>query len=206
MPPEAKYTREQIRDKAFELVRKHGMDALTARSLAAVLGTSPRPIFTAWGSIESLRAAVTEKAQVLYAAYVEKGLAAVPPFKGAGMQYLRFAADEPVFFRLLFMTPQSGGNGLESEDGRPCMRIGSAIAGLDRNYERILRSVVDTYALSEDDGIRLYEHLGVYAHGCAALIATGMAGYDEKAASEQLTDVFTALLQRVKAEKQGTTP
>lgn len=195
MPPEAKYTPEEIVSTALRIVREEGMPALTARSLAAALGTSPRPIFTACGSIEQVRRAVLDKAQELYAHYVGKGLRQTPPFKGVGEQYLRFAADEPVLFRLLFMKPPAEG------DGPP--PVHHALAGMDRNYEQILDSVVNTYGLTRKQGERIYGHLGVYAHGYAAMIATGLSKYDADLLSAQLTDIFTALLAKVKGERQG---
>ena len=47
MPPKAKYTREEIVQIALDLVAARGIDALNARNLAAALGTSTRPVFTA---------------------------------------------------------------------------------------------------------------------------------------------------------------
>ena len=65
MPPKARYTKEQIVDAAYELVRRNGKGYLSARSLAAELGTSTAPIFTAFSSIEELQYAVTERAKAL---------------------------------------------------------------------------------------------------------------------------------------------
>ena len=46
MPPKPKFTREQLVDAAFELVREQGVDALVARELAKRLNTTTTPIFT----------------------------------------------------------------------------------------------------------------------------------------------------------------
>lgn len=45
MGPKVKIQKEQITDAAFEIVRKGGMDSLTAKSLAAKLKCSTQPIF-----------------------------------------------------------------------------------------------------------------------------------------------------------------
>ena len=52
MPPKAKYTREEIIDKAFEMTRKNGIDSVVARELGKELGTSSSPIFTAFKNME----------------------------------------------------------------------------------------------------------------------------------------------------------
>ena len=45
MPPTAKVTREMILSAALDITRREGFDAVNARSLAARLGCSTRPIF-----------------------------------------------------------------------------------------------------------------------------------------------------------------
>ena len=48
MPPKAKYTREEIIETALNIVAEKGKSALNARDLGAALGTSTRPVFTAF--------------------------------------------------------------------------------------------------------------------------------------------------------------
>ena len=55
MPPKAKFSKEEIVASAVEIVRTHGSDALTARALGQALGSSPRPIFTVFQSMEEVR-------------------------------------------------------------------------------------------------------------------------------------------------------
>ena len=45
MPPKMKFTHEEVIAAALEIVREGGMPALTARSLAAALGSSAKPVF-----------------------------------------------------------------------------------------------------------------------------------------------------------------
>ena len=66
MPPKAKFTREEIIDAAFGIVRRDGFEALTARALGAKLGSSPRPIFTVFRSMEEVQAEVVLRGRRLY--------------------------------------------------------------------------------------------------------------------------------------------
>ena len=75
MPPKPKFTKEEIIERAASLVREQGAERLTARDLAAVLGTSARPIFTAFQNMEELRKAVVDKAWAIYYAYREREMA-----------------------------------------------------------------------------------------------------------------------------------
>lgn len=52
MPPKPKFTREEIVAAALQVVRTRGLEALTTREIAAELGTSTRPIFTYFESME----------------------------------------------------------------------------------------------------------------------------------------------------------
>ena len=55
MPPKIRITKENIVERAVEIVREHGMDSLNARSLAKELGCSVQPIFRAFDSMGELR-------------------------------------------------------------------------------------------------------------------------------------------------------
>ena len=52
MAPRNKYTRGEMIEAAMRVVREHGIDALTAKALAAELGVSTQPVFTCFHTIE----------------------------------------------------------------------------------------------------------------------------------------------------------
>ena len=90
MPPKAKFTRQQIVDAAVDIARRAPLEAVTAQELASVLGTSTRPVFTYFRTLEEVRAAVVEEAGKIYGRYVERGLSMNPPFKGYGMETVSY--------------------------------------------------------------------------------------------------------------------
>lgn len=182
-PPKAKYTREEILACAFEILRREGPGALSARHLGEELGGSSRPIFTVFSGMDEVKEGTLRLAKDLYAAYVDRGLLQIPPFKGVGMEYIRFAAEEPVLFRLLFMAPDAG----ISSSPRDFLRT-------EENYSRVLQALTDFYGLPHDTAERIYRHLWIYCHGIAALTATGVDPLNLDEAGEQMTDVFTSLL------------
>ena len=63
MPPRVRVTKEEIVRAATDLVRAEGMECLNARRIASALGCSTQPIFSNFGSMEELRAAVIEDAE-----------------------------------------------------------------------------------------------------------------------------------------------
>ena len=139
MPPKAKFTRDEIIQTGLDIVRENGMEALSARTLGTKLGSSARPIFTVFQSMEEVQEEVKKSAKLLYAGYVKKGLEQELAFKGVGAQYILFAMQEPKLFQLLFMTEQ-----------KEAPVVASILSKLDDNYEEILLSVQNGYNLSED--------------------------------------------------------
>ena len=107
MPPKVKYQKEEIVQAALNVAREKGIDAVTAREVAAALGVSPRPIFTWFDTMEQLRAEVYARAMACYRSFIERGLAGAVPFQEVWRQYLRFAREEPELYRLLFRTEQT---------------------------------------------------------------------------------------------------
>lgn len=183
MPPKAKYTRDEILEKAFSMVRKHGPDILTARSLAAELGTSTAPIFTAFDSTEELQSSVIKKAEELYARYADEGMRAPLPFKGCGLKYIQFAKDEPELFKLLFMR---GDDRDESTHFLPT----------DYKYcDDVLGAVKSKYPLPAEGAARIYNHLSVYTHGLAVLFAHNSSVFTMDDADRMLSEIFNALLK-----------
>ena len=62
MPPKPRFTREEIGNSALDIVSRKGIEALTARELGETLGSSARPIFTGFRSMEELQQEVRSAA------------------------------------------------------------------------------------------------------------------------------------------------
>lgn len=187
MPPKAKFSKAQITDAAFRILRENGLEGLTARALGAQLGSSACPIFTAFENMEEVQQSAIAAAKALYKEYIEKGLSETLAFKGVGTQYILFAVNEPKLFRLLFMSEQS-----------TIPDFGSVLPLIDQSYAEILESIVKNYPISETAAKRLYQHLWIYTHGIATLCATKMCRFTEKEISDLMTEVFTGLLKKIK--------
>ncbi len=184
MPPKAKFTKAQITEAAFGILREEGMENLTARALGAKLGSSACPIFTAFANMEEVQQSAIAAAKALYKEYVEKGLSETPAFKGVGMQYIQFAVHEPKLFRRLFMTEQT-----------TVPDFDRVLPLIDQSYAEILASITENYGVTNTAAQRLYSHLWIYTHGIASLCAT------EEEISDFLTEVFVSLLKKCKEEQ-----
>ncbi len=186
MPPKARFSREQIIETALQIVREEGMERLTARTLGKRLGCSVCPIFTLFESMGEVQSEVTAAAKQVYDRYVRTGFKETPAFKGVGMQYIRFAGEEPKLFHLLFMS--------EACAESPARFLPM----IDEHYSDILRSVRETYGLGEEDAKALYVHMWIYTHGIASLYAMRAFVFSSGEVSRLLTEVCTGLLREIK--------
>ena len=190
MPPKPKFTKEEIVAAALELVSEKGMVALTARELGARLGSSARPIFTVFNSMDEVQEAVRDAALKRFESYAEKAVHYTPVFKQVGMQMILFAKEEPKLFQLGFM---SDNHNVESFDDI-FDRLG------DVAYQCV-DVIQRDYGLSEQESRKLFEHVWIHTFGIGALCATGMCNFSEEQVIEMLGHDFMAMMMLIKSGK-----
>lgn len=195
MPPKAKYTREEIIQKAFEMAREKGIEAVVARDLGKELGTSSSPIFTAFKNMEELHTEVAKLALKEFEKYVSDALNYTPAFKYVGMKMIEFAAKEPKLFRLLYMREH------------------------DRNqtYAKLIRELGDTvevcidimqkeYVLTRQEAELLFNQVWLHTFGICVLVAGKVCQLAPEEISEMLSVEFQGTLMLIKSGRFETVP
>ncbi|MGN0655350.1 MAG: TetR/AcrR family transcriptional regulator [Ruminiclostridium sp.] len=184
MPPKPKFTREQVISTALEIAAEKGIESLTSRELGTALGSSARPIFTLFRNMEELNAEVRAAAIRLFEETAYKADDSLPPFKRVGMSMIRFAAEKPKLFRLLYMTE----NGEKTDFDDMFLYLGSMAQFCVETIER-------DYELDETQAKELFRHLWIFTYGVGALIATGACNFTEIEASHMLSREFLAYIK-----------
>lgn len=167
MPPRVKFQKAEIVDAALRVAAAKGIDAVTAREVAAELGVSTRPIFTYFDTMDRLKQDVYELAMAQYRAYVDRGLAGPIPFLGVWRQYLHFAREEPELYRLLFLT-------------RPGNAAGGAMAAMKYSQELARESLMRIYNMDARTADCYFRDLWLIASSFATLIVTDDCPYTEE--------------------------
>ena len=182
MPPRMKFSREEIIAAALDIVRRGGMSALTARSLAAELGSSAKPVFGLFENMQEVQDEVVREANAVYQKflYTEMMRGAYQPYKASGMAYIAFARQEKELFKLLFMRDRSDEK-TDSEDES----IKDIIALISRNT-----------GLSEEQARLFHLEMWIFVHGIATMIVTGYLDWEEEYVSRTLTDAYEGLKAR----------
>ena len=192
MPPKPKFTKEDIIAAALELVSEKGMEALTARELGAKLGSSARPIFTVFSSMEEVQEAVRDAALKRFESYAQKAMHYTPVFKQVGMQMILFAMEEPKLYHLVYMSENAGTTDFESI----VERLGDvALLCVD--------VIQRDYGLEEKEARLLFEHVWIYTFGIGALCATGMCRFSQEEIIQMLGQDFMAMLFYAKSGRMN---
>ena len=185
MPPKCKFSKAEIIQTALQIVKEEGIDAITTRKVAAGLGTSTRPIFTFYENMEDLRQDTVMAAKELYTRYALEGLHSEPPFMGVGVQYLKFAKEEPKLFQLLFMSEMP-----EKFDPFTALRT------YDDRFGEVVQVIQNGFRVDSDAAAGLYRHLWIYTHGIATLLVTKVCSFTDEEIGQMLTEVFVSLLKQ----------
>lgn len=188
MPPKPKFTRDEIVAAALDIVAQKGPEGLTARELGQALGCSPRPIFTVFRGMDELQAAVRAAAMARFESYAHQDLPDTPPFKRVGMQMVRFGAQEPKLYQLLFM-----------QENRDAVSFDDVFGGLGTTAERCIDALCGSYGLGRAEVRALFEAVWIYTFGVGALCATGMCCFSEERLSQMLTTEFRAMMLLAKS-------
>lgn len=113
MPAKAKVTKEMIVDAAFAIAREAGAENINARTVSERLYCSTQPVMYHFATMEELKRTVYAKADLYHSEYL---MNMKKPPKGAalgiGMNYIRFAIEEPHLFRFLFQSDYFNGKTL----------------------------------------------------------------------------------------------
>ncbi len=193
MPPKTRITRDMITEAAVDVVRQEGYERINARTVAERLHCSTQPVMYHFATMDSLKRAAYARADRLHSEY----LMAVPPgqdpLPGIGLNYIRFAVEEPQLFRFLFQSGYAEENSvtdmIRSEALEPVLAVMRESAGLDMEQTR---SVFLTVAL--------------FAHGYASIIANNALKFDEILIAEHLEQAWRGAVLAASQKTQEKQP
>ena len=185
MAPKNKFTKEQMVKAAVRVARDRGIDGLTAKTMADELGISTQPVFTAFGSMDEVKREVDAAAVSVYDGYTELGLKEKIPFLGVGMQYIRFARQEPELYRLLFLSQTQ-----ENEY--------SAVKSMQHLQELVRPTLIRIYHITAEEADLYFRNLWFVVHSLATLIVTGDCPYSDQQIGEILTGFSISICKSIK--------
>ena len=185
MAPKNKFTKKEMIEAAMHVVRDKGIDGLTAKTMAGVLGTSTQPVFTAFGSMDIVKQEVYASAVRVHDSYTEAGLKEKIPFFGVGMQYIRFAREEPELYRLLFLT--------KTQDQEY-----SAMRSMQHLQELVRPTLVNIYHITAEEADLYFRDLWFVVHSLSTLVVNDDCPYSDQEIGQILTGFSISICKSIK--------
>ena len=173
MPPKTKITKDSIVNAAVEVARQNGYKNINARTVSEQLHCSTQPVMYHFATIDALKRAAYTQVDHLHSEYMMNIPLNQDPILGIGLNYIRFAVEEPQLFRFLFQSGYAEENSLlemiDSEELVP-----------------VLAAMQEGAGLSMEKTKQVFLTVALFAHGYASIIANNGLEYDEKLIAEHL--------------------
>lgn len=187
MPPKPKITGDMVIDAAFEVARKTGAENINARTVSKKLNCSTQPVMYHFATIENLRKAAYKKADEYHTEYLMN----IPETQedimlGIGLNYIRFAIEEPLLFRFLFQSGFAENSLLEMIDSEELTPVLSAMQEAMETGMEQTKKVFLTIAL--------------FAHGYASIIANNSLEYEEELVASHLEQAYKGAVLAAREE------
>ncbi len=158
MPPSRKIKKEDIIDATLDLLKTESMENINARSIAKKLNCSVQPIFYNFNNMEDVKTIAFERIYNIYKSYMEKGSQEEQGYKGMGLAYIKFARDNPNYFKLLFM---------QETNFTPEHLIMNDDAG-----NNVIIEGMKLTGYTYEEQTKFHVKVWIFTHGIAALLAT----------------------------------
>ena len=190
MPPKTRVTEERIVSAALEVVRQSGFESINARTVAGQLHCSTQPVMYHFSTIDNLKKAAYRRADQLHTEYLMNTPPGQHPVLGIGINYIRFAVEEPQLFRFLFQSGYAEENSLlEMVDSEALLPI--------------LAAMRQGSGLSEEKTKEVFITVALFAHGYASIIANNGLDFDQEQIAKHLTSAWNGALLAAEQEEKA---
>jgi AcrR family transcriptional regulator len=157
------YSREQIINAAFELVREKSWSAVTTRAIAKRLGSSTMPIYSHVRSVQELERELQVKARQFLKEY-QLHQYTKDALLNLAFGYVTFARDEKYLFRFIYLDRPETFN---LEDTHAIKELFFSEFGQDSEAGKALLE------LNITGNEAMVQHTWIFTHGLAMLVNSG---------------------------------
>ena len=173
MPPKTRITKDMIINAAIEVAKQSGYENINARTVSAQLHCSTQPVMYQFSTIDAMKRAAYDAADKRHTEYLMTILPEQDPILGIGLNYIRFAVEEPQLFRFLFQSGYAKENSLmETIDSEALIPV--------------LAAMQEGTGLGMEKTKQIFLTVALFAHGYASIIANNHLEFNESLIAEQL--------------------
>lgn len=195
MPPKIRYTKDEVIGAAVNVVEKKGLNSLTARRVAARLGSSVAPVYSYFDTMDELALCVIKETQKALLEYTSRPYTD-RVFLNMGTGVAMFANEHRLLYRALMLERDSYSDVVNEF--------------LDTLESELIKDSRFT-SLSASERHILLRKMWTFTHGLASLICVGLIKdcaqeYIIKALLDIGTDVISATLAKHRDDSKSEIP
>ena len=180
MPARRKIQKEDIIQESVSIVAKEGINALNARKIAKKLGCSTQPLFYIYENMDDLKKDVMNEIVKIFDIEVLKSETGQLEYKDIGINYIRFAKEEPELFKIMF--------------NRKINEGAFDFIDLTGSAKTILETISKQTGMSNEDAKQFHLRMGLYVNGIASLAANQTVEFNDEEIAELLKDQYVSML------------
>ena len=180
MPAKRKIQKEDILKASISIISHEGLNALNARKVAKALGCSTQPLFYLYENMDEIKKEVLQEISKLFNQALLKSNYDQPVYKDIGVNYIRFAKDEPEFFKIMFQSKMNK----EMFD----------FIDLTGSSSQIFETISKQTGLSLENAKQFHLRMWLYVNGIAILAANQTVEFNDGEIAELLKDQYVSML------------
>ena len=190
MPPKTRITKDMIINAAVEVAKQSGYEKINARTVSEQLHCSTQPVMYHFSTIDAMKRAAYARVDQMHTEYMMTVSPQQDPILGIGLNYIRFAVEEPQLFRFLFQSGYAQENSLlemiDSEELIP-----------------VLAAMQEGAGLSMEKTKQVFLTVAMFAHGYASIIANNGLEYDEILVAKHLEQAWNGAMLAAAQEESN---
>lgn len=180
MSARKKIEKENIIDTCLKITRNEGIDALNARKVAKAIGCSTQPLFYYYENMDEIKKEVLQEISKLFNQALLKSNYDQPVYKDIGVNYIRFAKDEPEFFKIMFQSKMNK----EMFD----------FIDLTGSSSQIFETISKQTGMSNENAKQFHLRMWLYVNGIASLVAHQTVEFNDEEIIDLLKDQYVSML------------
>ena len=180
MPARRKINKDDIVNASVEIIREEGMESLNARRIAKELGCSTQPIFYIYSGMEDIKKDALRKIAKIFDEAMLKSNYDKPAYKDIGRNYIKFAKEEPIFFKLLFNSKINEG--------------AIEFIQLTGSTEKIFETISNQTGMPKDKVQFFHLKMWLYVNGIANLVSNKTCDFSDDEIDNLLKEQYISMI------------
>ena len=188
------FSREKITKIAYKIVKKDGLDSVTARNIGEKLGSSARPIFTVFQNMNEVKLEIRKIALKEFKGILLEGENDIT-LKDIAVKTVKYASSEPELFKTLF-----AGDDIEEKE------VKKTVCNLIGIEELFTVAIKNEYLVTEIQAKEFFEQLWIHIFGMATLSAEGIFEFSLFDAENKILQAINGICNAMDISKADNLP